>query len=175
MAGILHSLSSTFTTCACGSSSQACAIKAMERFVDGDDLSKSRPPKPSASATPPGSLHPDFGPLVGTSRGFRARIREGGMDGAEMDVDVEADDERGANSIKQRGKKRRPDVNDVATAFRRVNTRINDDQLRRNDSSRVKGKSKEMVINPTSRQTGIFPALVSKENLSSFLYSGPFR
>lgn len=32
---ILHALSSTFTTCACGSSSRDCAVKVMERVVDG--------------------------------------------------------------------------------------------------------------------------------------------
>lgn len=82
--GILHALSSTFTTCACGAQAKNCALSRMAAFVDAT------PQRPPASEPPI-----DLGPLVGTSRGFRTRERipsSGGMSGVEMDVDdVEVD------------------------------------------------------------------------------------
>lgn len=72
---MLNSLSSTFTTCACGAKSNDCALNMMAAFVDGDV-----PPTPD-------SEHVDLGPLVGSSRGFRTREKvpfSGGMTGVEM-------------------------------------------------------------------------------------------
>ncbi|KAF7980235.1 hypothetical protein HWV62_39361 [Athelia sp. TMB] len=80
MAGILHALGSTFVTCACGEKTRDCALARMAAFVEDD-------------ATPPASAGDvDLGPLVGTTRGFRARERvggSGGLSGCEMDVDLE--------------------------------------------------------------------------------------
>ncbi|GBE86759.1 SET domain-containing protein, partial [Sparassis crispa] len=111
MTSMLHALSSTFTTCACGASASDCALNRMAAFVDGQT-----PPTPSPS--PPtnfdtnfsgphavfephravsevregenagsGDLKVDLGPLIGVERGFRTRERvprAGGIGGVEM-------------------------------------------------------------------------------------------
>lgn len=114
MMSMLHALSSTFTTCACGAKAKDCALTKMAEFVDGQT-----PPTPSPS--PPsivvGDEQPlaaayerersrirmsgsekggkkkdgcgkvDLGPLVGVERGFRTKERmpnSGGMYGVEM-------------------------------------------------------------------------------------------
>jgi len=72
MSNILHALSSTFTTCACGSKTKDCALTQMAAFVDGE-------------AGP--SKGVDLGPLVGVQRGFKTREKvpfSGGMSGVEM-------------------------------------------------------------------------------------------
>ena len=72
---MLHTLSSTFATCACGSKSRDCVLRLMEAFVDCE-----LPPKPPNS-------HIDLGPLVGHRRGFRTREKvplSGGLTGVEM-------------------------------------------------------------------------------------------
>lgn len=77
MAEILHSLSSAFVTCACGSSAKDCALAQMAQFVDGP--------------VPPSPQQVDLGPLVGENRGFRTREKTrgaGGFDGVEM-ADIE--------------------------------------------------------------------------------------
>ncbi|KAI0262820.1 hypothetical protein BC834DRAFT_971881 [Gloeopeniophorella convolvens] len=90
MASMLHALSSTFTTCACGSKAKDCALTLMAEFVDG------RLPAPAAASSPQASepsgaehLPPtvNLGPLVGVQRGFRTREKSplnGGMNGVEM-------------------------------------------------------------------------------------------
>ena len=73
MSNILHALSSTFTTCACGARAKNCAITQMAAFVDGDVVH------------PSGGV--DLGPLVGKRRGFRTKERvpySGGLSGVEM-------------------------------------------------------------------------------------------
>lgn len=78
MSCMLHTLSSTFTTCACGSNSKSCVLRLMEAFVDYQDYQLS--PKPPDS-------HVDLGPLVGRRRGFRTREKvpfSGGLTGVEM-------------------------------------------------------------------------------------------
>ncbi|KAI0083182.1 hypothetical protein BDY19DRAFT_980344 [Irpex rosettiformis] len=102
MTSMLHTLSSTFTTCACGSRARDCALNRLAEFVDGHT---GTPPTPSPS--PPSSFsfshgqpveeregqrrsrtHTSLGPLIGTKRGFRTRERvpmSGGMSGVEMD------------------------------------------------------------------------------------------
>jgi hypothetical protein len=75
MTCMLHTLSSTFTTCACGSKSKECVLRLMEAFVDCEP-----PPKPP-------NTHIDMGPLVGHRRGFRTREKvlfSGGLTGVEM-------------------------------------------------------------------------------------------
>jgi len=75
MTCMLHTLSSTFTTCACGSKSKDCVLRVMEAFVDWE-----LPPKPP-------NTHVDLGPLVGHRRGFRTREKvpfSGGLTGVEM-------------------------------------------------------------------------------------------
>ncbi|KAH9948848.1 hypothetical protein B0H21DRAFT_707446 [Amylocystis lapponica] len=107
MTSLLHTLSSTFTTCACGAQAQDCALTRMAEFVEGQT-----PPTPAPS--PPSGVQAgnearesekdrkktrghvgkaDLGPLVGAKRGFRTRERErmsGGMSGMEMDPSGEA-------------------------------------------------------------------------------------
>ena len=77
MQTILHSLTSTFTTCACGSRTRDCALTLMSTFVDA--------PSSATSTLPP---HADPDPLVGHPRGFRARERipqAAGLASAELD------------------------------------------------------------------------------------------
>jgi hypothetical protein len=63
---ILHALSSTFTTCACGSKARHCALNQMAAFVDSD---------PSRLLSPSDNV--DLGPLIGPGkqRGFRTKER----------------------------------------------------------------------------------------------------
>ncbi|KIL59822.1 hypothetical protein M378DRAFT_168826 [Amanita muscaria Koide BX008] len=89
MSNILHALSSTFTTCACGARAKNCAITQMAAFVDGE------------IAQSVGKRH-DLGPLVGARRGFRTREREpfsGGLTGVELcdEVDDSSEDSRTNN------------------------------------------------------------------------------
>lgn len=75
MSCMLHTLSSTFTTCACGSRSKDCALRLMEAFVECE-----LPPTPV-------NTNIDLGPLVGHRRGFRTREKvpfSGGLTGVEM-------------------------------------------------------------------------------------------
>lgn len=120
MTSMLHALSSTFTTCACGARARDCALTRLAEFVHAGT-----PPTPSPS--PPSSFSFDshlhrlhhsnsrsheaygeengqekkegkrgktsLGPLIGAKRGFRTRERvpgSGGMSGVEMDVDVDS-------------------------------------------------------------------------------------
>lgn len=107
MTSMLHAITSTFTTCACGAAAKDCALARLAEFVDG-----AIPPTPSPS---PPSQYPDdgsyakngqlireggvdkerrsrsstadLGPLIGVERGFRTRERvpfSGGMSGVEM-------------------------------------------------------------------------------------------
>lgn len=76
LANLLHSLGSTFATCACGSESRNCALKRVTDFVDGVE---------------PDGSKAQMGPLVGVKRGFRSREKvamSSGMSGVEM-VDKE--------------------------------------------------------------------------------------
>ncbi|KAI0820106.1 hypothetical protein BC628DRAFT_1423178 [Trametes gibbosa] len=105
MTSLLHTLSYTFTTCACGAKARDCALARMAEFVETQTPLTPEPSPPSqftkeknaarggkgapddtlstsASATPV-----DLGPLVGIERGFRTRERipsSGGMGGVEM-------------------------------------------------------------------------------------------
>ena len=82
MSNILHALSSTFTTCACGARAQDCTINRMAAFVDG---------VPTGSGQQ--EQHVDLGPLVGRKRGFKTKERipfSGGMVGMVMCSDDEA-------------------------------------------------------------------------------------
>jgi len=87
---MLHALSSTFTTCACGSKAKDCALNLMAEFVDGHLPTSTAPlsQRPDASST--GDKRPhrvDLGPLIGAQRGFHTREKSplnGGMSGVEM-------------------------------------------------------------------------------------------
>jgi hypothetical protein len=82
MSNILHTLSSTFTTCACGAQTQDCTINRMAAFVDG---------VPTGSGQQ--EQHVDLGPLVGRKRGFKTKERiplSGGIVGMVMCRDNEA-------------------------------------------------------------------------------------
>jgi hypothetical protein len=99
MANILHALSSTFTSCACGARARDCALTQMAAFVDGQEhftqISQQTEESHHAYATS-GRMRKgrdlDLGPLVGSTRGFRTRERvpmSGGLGGMEMDGDEE--------------------------------------------------------------------------------------
>ncbi|KAI8996216.1 hypothetical protein BD414DRAFT_533930 [Trametes punicea] len=102
MTSMLHALSSTFTTCACGAKARDCALARMAEFVENQTPLTPSPSPPSQFTKeknaargkksdhlngPGDSLHVDLGPLVGIERGFRTRERipfSGGMGGVEM-------------------------------------------------------------------------------------------
>ena len=91
MASMLHALSSTFTTCACGSKAKDCALNLMAEFVDGR-LPVPAPP-PFERPNEPSGPRVDLGPLVGAQRGFHTREKSplnGGMNGVEMIPDQSA-------------------------------------------------------------------------------------
>ena len=91
MASMLHALSSTFTTCACGSKAKDCALNLMAEFVDGR-LPVPAPP-PFQRPNEPSGSRVDLGPLVGAQRGFHTREKSplnGGMNGVEMIPDQSA-------------------------------------------------------------------------------------
>ncbi|CCM05670.1 uncharacterized protein FIBRA_07900 [Fibroporia radiculosa] len=106
---MLHALSSTFTTCACGSKTKDCALTRMAEFVDSGTPPTPSPSPPSTHTWEPfGESHrknaecaeerdraseglarrkTDLGPLVGVERGFRVKERvpsSGGMTGVEL-------------------------------------------------------------------------------------------
>ncbi|KAI0053958.1 hypothetical protein FA95DRAFT_1507405 [Auriscalpium vulgare] len=92
MTAMLHALSSTFTTCACGSNAKDCALTLMAAFVDGQLPNNDTSPSPSDSG-PDNADHEsslrkiDIGPLIGVERGFRTREKapmSGGMSGVEV-------------------------------------------------------------------------------------------
>jgi uncharacterized protein len=100
MTSMLHTLSSTFTTCACGMNAKGCALNRLADFVDSQTPPTPSPSPPSSrddsrmdGILPPASRKarkPTFlGPLIGVQRGFRTRERvpmSGGMSGVEMDT-----------------------------------------------------------------------------------------
>ncbi len=87
---MLHALSSTFTTCACGSKAKDCALNLMAEFVDGRLPTSSAPLSQRPDALNGGdkeSPRVDLGPLIGAQRGFRTCEKSplnGGMNGVEM-------------------------------------------------------------------------------------------
>ena len=92
MTSMLHALSSTFTTCACGAKAKDCALTLMAAFVDGEVPDPhALLPSSTNDMSPNGARLPrakvDIGPLVGVERGFRTRETSplnGGMNGVEM-------------------------------------------------------------------------------------------
>ncbi|KAF8261837.1 hypothetical protein EI94DRAFT_1745077 [Lactarius quietus] len=95
MASMLHALSSTFTTCACGSKAKDCALNLMAEFVDGRLPVPASPLSQRPNDPDMGSSHHrlDLGPLVGAQRGFHTREKSplnGGMNGVEMIPDQSA-------------------------------------------------------------------------------------
>ena len=89
MSNILHALSSTFTTCACGALSKDCALTQMAAFVDGHDLGSllRRKDHPNDFDIEDDVPKIDIGPLVGRKRGFRTKERvpdSGGLGGMQM-------------------------------------------------------------------------------------------
>ncbi|KAI0341008.1 hypothetical protein BDW22DRAFT_316242 [Trametopsis cervina] len=104
MTSMLHALSSTFTTCACGSNATDCALNRLAEFVDGQTPPTPAPSPPSVRDERPMDddrptlsrsnirrvrVDTDLGPLVGVQRGFKTRERvpmSGGMGGVEMDI-----------------------------------------------------------------------------------------
>ncbi|KAH9030390.1 hypothetical protein EDB84DRAFT_1562568 [Lactarius hengduanensis] len=76
MASMLHALSSTFTTCACGSKAKDCALNLMAEFVDGRLPVAASPLSQRANdpgGTDPRSHRVNLGPLVGAQRGSHTR------------------------------------------------------------------------------------------------------
>ncbi|KLO06109.1 hypothetical protein SCHPADRAFT_910550 [Schizopora paradoxa] len=100
MQNIVHSLQSSFVACACGKNAKDCAVRWMERFVDGGAESVRGGPEASS----------DLGPLIGQKRGVRTRVRgglaTGGMNGVvlinEDGEEIPSDEHPSASSSKQR-------------------------------------------------------------------------
>ena len=102
MTSMLHSLASTFTTCACGAKARDCVLNRIAEFVENQTPLTPSPSPPSQFAKEkekqsgksrkgdPAESSPapvDLGPLVGVERGFKTRERipsSGGMGGVEM-------------------------------------------------------------------------------------------
>ena len=102
MTSMLHSLASTFTTCACGAKARDCVLNRIAEFVENQTPLTPSPSPPSQFAKEkekhngksrkgdPAESSPapvDLGPLVGIERGFKTRERipsSGGMGGVEM-------------------------------------------------------------------------------------------
>ncbi|PCH44296.1 hypothetical protein WOLCODRAFT_154334 [Wolfiporia cocos MD-104 SS10] len=101
LTSMLHALSSTFTTCACGSRARDCAITRMAEFVDSQTPPTPSPSPPSMSVAERDRQDEvdesdqearfrrktNLGPLVGAERGFRTRERvpsSGGLTGVEV-------------------------------------------------------------------------------------------
>ena len=99
MTSMLHTLSSTFITCACGSRARDCALTRLAEFVDNHTPLTPSPSPPSLrqenrflresdkEADRKDAELVDLGPLVGTERGFRTRERipmSGGISGVEL-------------------------------------------------------------------------------------------
>lgn len=102
MQNVVHSIQSSFVACACGKNAKDCAVRWMEQFVDGGAEGVQR----EASAEPPAK---DLGPLIGTKRGVRTRVRgglaTGGMKGVELvgeDGEAIPSDEQSKAAGKQR-------------------------------------------------------------------------
>lgn len=97
MTSMLHALSSTFTTCACGAKTRDCALNCLAEFVDGQ-MPLTPAPSPPSHHHEEGlqdghvrmggrAAEADLGPLIGVERGFLTKERvpmSGGMSGVEM-------------------------------------------------------------------------------------------
>ena len=101
---MLHSLASTFTTCACGAKARDCVLTRIAEFVENQTPLTPSPSPPSQftkdkekqsgksrkgdRAEERASPAPvDLGPLIGIERGFRTRERipsSGGIGGVEL-------------------------------------------------------------------------------------------
>lgn len=164
MAGILHALSSTFTTCACGAKAKDCALAQMEAFVDREvaDAAELRSEEGKV----------DLGPLVGATRGFKTRERvpmSGGMSGVEMDVEeseqveeeeyIEDRPVAGPSRIRQ-GHERKHTVGDVALAFRESTFNPQTDAYQ---SPKAKGKKPALPMLTLSPATSPPSALKNKD------------
>ena len=99
MTSMLHTLASTFTTCACGAKAQDCVLARIAEFVENQTPLTPSPSPPSQFAKEKHGAKGrgkaehaeespiDLGPLIGTERGFRTRERipfSGGMGGVEL-------------------------------------------------------------------------------------------
>jgi len=112
---MLHALSSTFTTCACGSKAKDCALNLMAEFVDGRLPTSTIPLSQRPDTSSPGDKRThrvDLGPLIGAQRGFRTREKSplnGGMNGVEMisDPSVKAGGTGGAPKPLSKGPRSR--------------------------------------------------------------------
>ncbi|CAA7271813.1 unnamed protein product [Cyclocybe aegerita] len=106
MSNILHALSSTFTTCACGARARDCALTQMAAFVDGQ--SQLLTPRNHHGVTHDDEQEKDvdLGPLVGRKRGFKTRERipfSGGMGGMEMVPPEQDNESRGRKKMTLNG------------------------------------------------------------------------
>ena len=112
---ILHALSSTFTTCACGSSARDCAVKVMERVVDG------RWPWPGARTGRSHSRGRRSRSCNGTSNGTRDNVAYASgsgscgesalSSGSEVDPDGTESEREGIGMCMQGGRTPRPNSN----------------------------------------------------------------
>lgn len=95
MTSMLHTLASTFTTCACGAKARDCVLTRIAEFVENPTPLTPSPSPPSqftkdkhrGKPAQPEQSPIDLGPLIGIERGFRTRERipfSGGMGGVEL-------------------------------------------------------------------------------------------
>ncbi|KAI0696110.1 hypothetical protein C8T65DRAFT_664147 [Cerioporus squamosus] len=95
MTSMLHTLASTFTTCACGAKARDCVLTRIAEFVENQTPLTPSPSPPSqftkekhrGKSEQPAESPIDLGPLIGIERGFRTRERipfSGGMGGVEL-------------------------------------------------------------------------------------------
>jgi len=107
MNNILHALSSTFTTCACGARARNCALTQMAAFVDRLEGVKGGSREKDHEEPPV-----DLGPLIGAKRGFRTKERiggSGGIGGMVVDDDNQEDESEreGGETMKKTNRKGR--------------------------------------------------------------------
>ncbi|TBU52480.1 hypothetical protein BD310DRAFT_861853 [Dichomitus squalens] len=149
MTSMLHSLASTFTTCACGAKARDCVLTRIAEFVENQTPLTPSPSPPSQftkekekhagksrkgdRAEDKGSPAPvDLGPLIGIERGFRTRERipsSGGMGGVEL-VPPSSSAEAGPSRLPA----------DVSSKSRRVSF---PDDLLNSHTKTKKGKSRK--------------------------------
>ncbi|KAG6815595.1 hypothetical protein H0H87_000280 [Tephrocybe sp. NHM501043] len=105
MANILHSVSNTMPTCACGEQARGCAIRALECFIYGSERLHDDHEKDDFERRMRDHIHrhedPNLGPLIGAKRRFRTHElvpSSGGLDGIVVwlhnDEDEDEDERR---------------------------------------------------------------------------------
>ncbi|KAJ3489708.1 hypothetical protein NLI96_g1924 [Meripilus lineatus] len=160
MSSMLHTLSSTFITCACGSKARDCALTRLAEFVDNQTPLTPSPSPPSLrqenkffrdnidrEADRTRDVLVDLGPLVGSQRGFKTRERipmSGGMSGVEMvssaaalDPYLDASPGAGPSKLPHTGT---APIDKPACSARKGKARASDDEIELPEVSSRKGR-----------------------------------